>query len=131
MKSITEYINHNNLDEIESIDESLSVFGYITIVGVSILIGTLVGAISADQQLKAADQGSLIENLKWIWESKKAKKIVERLAQDPEIQAFLKQSESKQRGKWRKLLETKLDENEIKYLKRIAKTDVRIEINKK
>lgn len=130
MKSINEYINHNNLDEIESIDESLSVFGYITMVGVSILLGALVGVINGDQLLRATDQGSLIENLKWMWESKKAKKIVERLAQDPEIQAFLKQSEYKQRGKWRKLLETKLDEKEIKYLKRIAKTDVRTEINK-
>ena len=129
MKDIKEYINENN--QIEQIDESLSVFGCITIFSVSMLVGVLVGAIGGDQMLKATDQGSLMENLKWIWESKKAKKIVERLAQDPEIQDFLKQSESKQRGKWRKLIESKLDEDEIKYLKRIAKADVKMEINKK
>lgn len=130
MKNITKFINESQ-NQIEQIDESLSILGYITIVGVSILVGALVGAISGDQMLKSTDQGSLLENLKWIWGSKKAKKIVERLAQDPEIQDFLKQSESKQKGKWRKLIESKLDENEIKYLKRIAKTDVRNEINKK
>lgn len=55
------------------------------------------------------------------FKDKKAVKIAEKLAKDPDVVAFLDQPKSKQQKGWRNLLQSKLSEDEFKYITRISK----------
>jgi hypothetical protein len=67
-----------------------------------------------------------IQDLKNWWAKRKKDKavqsIVDKLKDDPDVIAFMNQTNSAQRGKWYKLIEPKLNDEEKKYLRSISKT---------
>ena len=67
-----------------------------------------------------------IQDLKNWWAKRKKDKavqsIVNKLKDDPDVAAFMNQSTAAQRGKWYKLIEPKLNDEEKKYLRSISKT---------
>ena len=70
-----------------------------------------------------------IDSIKKWWNDKKTdntvKSIVNKIKTDPELIDFLKLPASQQRGKFRNMVATKLSSDELKYLNRINKSDVR------
>lgn len=53
---------------------------------------------------------------------KQMQPIIDRLKEDEDIINFFKVPESDQRGKWRKLIATKLTNDELKFVNKIHKT---------
>jgi hypothetical protein len=68
-------------------------------------------------------------SIKSWWEEyrrdKKVNKILDKLKNDPEITAFLQLPDRQQRGKWQKLIEPKLNKDEIEYLNSISRERVK------
>jgi Protein of unknwon function (DUF3008) len=69
-----------------------------------------------------------IDSIKKWWKDRKddksVKSIIAKIKSDPEMIAFFKMSQTQQRGKFRKLVATKLSSDEIQYLNRINKSDL-------
>jgi hypothetical protein len=69
-----------------------------------------------------------IDSIKKWWKDKKddkaVKSIIAKIKSDPEMIAFFKLSQNQQKGKFRKLISTKLSGDEIQYLNRINKSDL-------
>jgi len=69
-----------------------------------------------------------IDDIKRWWKDRKddkaVKSIIAKIKSDPEMIAFFKMSQTQQRGKFRKLVATKLSPDEIQYLNRINKSDL-------
>jgi hypothetical protein len=69
-----------------------------------------------------------IDSIKQWWKDKKddkaVKSIIAKIKSDPEMIAFFKLSQNQQKGKFRKLIATKLSSDEIQYLNRINKSDL-------
>lgn len=91
--------------------------------GISISAARNVAASMADNPGRGFHP---IEDLKAWWARRKKDKavqsIVNKLKDDPEVKAFMSQSQSSQRGKWYKLIEPKLSGEEKQYLRSITKT---------
>jgi hypothetical protein len=88
------------------------------------IIGIGIFIAAGFASLYAADSGYFDRLSKW-WNKwrldRKINKIVERLRDDQDILDFLQLSASKQKGKWEKLLSSKLNDEEERYLKSINK----------
>ena len=111
MKTILEKINESVVNE--------------GMVEIGMIISSVILAISmfigGELYTHAAEFENPYTFLKsWI-KDKKAVKIAEKLAKDPEVVAFLDQPKSKQQRGWRKLLQSKLSEDEFEYITRITK----------
>jgi hypothetical protein len=69
-----------------------------------------------------------IDSIKQWWKDKKddkaVKSIIAKIKSDPEMIEFFKLSQNQQKGKFRKLIATKLSGDEIQYLNRINKSDL-------
>jgi len=69
------------------------------------------------------------QSLKGWWESwkrdRKVNKILDRLQKDPEIIEFLALPANQQKGKWQKLVSTKLNKDEIEYLNSVSRDRVK------
>ena len=57
--------------------------------------------------------------------NKEVQKISSKLQQDPEIQEFLNLPPDQQKGKWRKLVASKLTDEELKHLRSISRQMVK------
>ena len=57
-------------------------------------------------------------------DDKAVKSIIAKIKSDPEMIEFFKLSQNQQKGKFRKLIATKLSGDEIQYLNRINKSDL-------
>jgi len=69
-----------------------------------------------------------IDSIKQWWKDRKddkaVKSIIAKIKSDPEMIEFFKLSQNQQKGKFRKLIATKLSPDEIQYLNRINKSDL-------
>lgn len=111
MKSIIEKINES------VVNEGMVEIGMI----ISSVILAISMFISGEIYVRASGGETPYTILKsWI-KDKKAVKIAEKLAKDPDVVAFLEQPKSKQQRGWRKLLQSKLSEDEFEYIARITK----------
>ena len=115
MKTLVEKINESAINE--------------GIVEIGVIIYSVILAISTfvcgDLYIQAEGLESPYAIFKsWI-KDKKAAKIAEKLAKDPDIVAFLDQPKSKQQSGWRNLLQSKLSEDEFEYITRITKNLVK------
>jgi hypothetical protein len=101
-------------------DSSLALM---VILQAAIVNGLLIGQMAASG---GGDGFHPIDDLKAWWAKRKkdkaVKSIIDKLKEDPEVLAFLKMSNWAQRGKWYKLIEPKLNDEEKKYLKSISRT---------
>ena len=110
MKNLSEYVNESIM---------AGVFGGL----IGLLIGTILIIFTDIEDYKEVTKDN-IEYFKYLWNDRKAKKIIEKLSKDPEIKEFLSFSTYKQKGKWIELLKSKLTEDEYKYIKHITKDRV-------
>lgn len=122
MKDIKEFLNNNQNEEFEEINESVT--GIITLTSLMIVIICQLMKLN-DVGIKDITGGveDIFDDIKYWWRDKKIRKVTKRLAEDSEVKAFFDQPISKQKG-WRKLIETKLTDEEIKYLRLISKDKV-------
>ena len=111
MKSIIEKINES------VVNEGMVEIGMI-ISSVILAISMFIAGELYTHVSEFANPYTLLKS--WI-KDKKAVKIAEKLAKDPEVVAFLDQPKSKQQRGWRKLLQSKLSEDEFEYITRITK----------
>ena len=107
---------------VEKINESVVNEG---LAEISMIISSIILSISmfvcGELYVQAAGLPSPYTIFKsWI-KDKKAAKIAEKLAKDPDIVSFLDQPKSKQQQGWRNLLQSKLSEDEFEYITRITK----------
>ena len=108
MKTLTEYLNNDTSYEInEAIDTSLMT---ILITQIATLTGFAVGARVVDSFYNSYGEPTVIDVIKSWWKDRKANNIAKKLAQDNDVQEFLRQPITRQRSGWRKLLQSKLDE---------------------
>ena len=111
MKTLVEKINES------FINEGMAEIGMI----ISSVILAISMFVSGELYIHSTGRETPYTILKsWI-KDKKAVKIAEKLAKDPEVVAFLDQPKSKQQHGWRKLLQSKLSEDEFEYITRITK----------
>ena len=112
-----EFLNESegNLNEDSSVALAL-------ILQAAMVNGLLIGHMAAN----SGDGFHPIEDLKAWWSKRKKDKavqsIVDKLKDDPEVSAFMSQTDAAQRGKWYKLIEPKLNDEEKQYLKSITRT---------
>ena len=122
MKHIQTY--ESFLDEQEEVLNEDSSLALLVILQAAVVQGLLIG------QLAAAGGGGdgfhPIDDLKAWWAKRKKDKavqsIVDKLKDDPDVIAFLSLTNSAQRGKWYKLIEPKLNDEEKQYLRSITRT---------
>ena len=116
MKTLNEYIN-------ESIIANLmgGMIGLIIGAIVSVVLNLSLGG----EEIRRAT----MDEIKYFWGEKKARKIIERLSKDSDIKEFFNLPRTQQRGKWTNLLKSKLSEEEYKYIKHITKDKVNSKID--
>ena len=124
MKSLTEFLNYDESYEInEATDASLLTLLMTQIIT---LTGFAIGMVIADNiTSNKYGEESIIDVIKGWWKDRKAKSIAKKLAQDNDVQEFLRQPITRQRSGWRKLLQSKLDEKELEYITKITKDSVK------
>jgi hypothetical protein len=110
----------NEQEEMLNEDSSLALM---VILQAAIVNGLLIGQMAANG---SGDGFHPIDDLKAWWAKRKKDKavqsIVDKLKDDPEVIAFMNQKDSVQRGKWYKLIEPKLNDEEKQYLRSITRT---------
>lgn len=126
MKTLTEYLNNDTSYEInEAIDTSLMT---ILITQIATLTGFAIGARVVDSFNNSYGEPTVIDVIKSWWKDRKANNIAKKLAQDNDVQEFLRQPITRQRSGWRKLLQSKLDEKDYDYISKITKNSVKDKI---
>ena len=125
MKDIKEFLNiTNQTEEIEEINENAAEIIVLTSYMITIICQLMVMTGFA---ILGNEEG-MFDSIKYWWRDKKVKKIAKRLAEDSDVKAFLAQPKSKQKG-WKKLIETKLSDKELKYIHSISRNKVSDKIN--
>lgn len=113
MKTLKGFVNEEQINEDIASTALSCVLIMQCITYLCILIG--IGKLSDDE--------GMFDSIKYLWKNRKVKKIAKRLSEDTEVKAFLDQPKSKQKG-WKKLIETKLSDEEKKYLHSISRDNV-------
>lgn len=89
-------------------------------------LGGNIGALAANYT--SGDNLGPIDSIKKWWKDRKddkaIKSIISKIKSDPEMIAFFKMSQNQQKGKFRKLIASKLSGEELQYLNRINKSDL-------
>ena len=120
MKDIKEFLNNTNqTEEFEEINENVAEIITLT----SEMIVIICQLIALAGFCVIAKEEGMFDEIKYWWRDKKIRKVAKRLAEDSEVKAFLDQPKSKQKG-WKKLIETKLTDEEKKYLHSISRDKV-------
>lgn len=135
MKSINEFLSDkNSLFKESVVEESVvdPVSGWLTVgafMATASLLFALLTSLYNKMTPEPFHETSWLDDIKNWWKDKKANKIIKRISEDPEVKEFLSDYNDNKSG-WRKLLKTKLSEEELKYLRSITKNKVREKINK-
>ena len=117
MKPITEYLQSQLCDDCPLTEQFMT--------------STVVAAAAAARRRCGGDASDgnqlmvLFADIKDWWYDRKARAIMSRLLDDEDIKAFFEQPLIKQKTGWRKLLLSKLEVNEIKYMSRLTKAKIK------
>jgi hypothetical protein len=107
----------------EALNEDSSLALMVILQAAAVVQGLLIGQMAAGG---GGDGFHPIDDLKAWWAKHKKDKavqgIVDKLKDDPDVIAFMSLTNSAQRGKWYKLIEPKLNDEEKKYLRSITRT---------
>lgn len=110
----------------EDID-STTLLALTVLINAALASGLHIGALAGNYS--GGDTLGPIDSIKKWWKDRKddkaVKSIIAKIKDDPEMIEFFKLSQTQQRGKFRKLVATKLSSDEIQYLNRINKDDLR------
>jgi hypothetical protein len=120
-RSTNESVNEAKSIITEDVD---TMYLVVALIGQLALAGQIGLAHFADYERRLGP----IDSIKKWWKDRKddkvIKSIVAKIKSDPEMIAFFKLSQNQQKGKFRKLIATKLSDNEIQYINRIKKSDL-------
>jgi hypothetical protein len=116
MKNLNDFINEN-------VNESL---GTISLIAATIFFSTMmmVGAAASNANDSSSDFDPrspwqvIKDDISAFFKDKKLKKIAEKYKDDPEIKKYL---ENPKKAGWRKMLETKLEPEEIQYINSLTR----------
>ena len=115
----------------ESVNESIITEDIDTIYLSAILVvqaAALAGNLTMLRSLANGNTLGPIDSIKKWWKDRKddkaVKSIIAKIKSDPELIAFFKLSQNQQKGKFRKLVATKLSGEELQYLNRINKSNL-------
>jgi hypothetical protein len=101
--------------------EDMSLLSAVTLIVSAAALGGNIGAL-------AAHFSDTPDKIKQWWKDRKddkaVKSIIAKIKSDPEMIEFFKMSQTQQRGKFRKLVASKLSAEELQYLNRINKGDL-------
>lgn len=106
------------------LNESLGL-GSLSLLGASVFFTaiTMVASASAHLDDSSGDTRSpwqiIKDDISSFFKDRKLKKIAEKYKNDEEVQEYVK--DPKKKG-WRKMLETKLDQEEIQYINSLTRT---------
>jgi hypothetical protein len=126
MKNLVEFINENIDNESNRVNESL---GSLSLLAASVFFTAITMAASAAAATNAHYLSSHVEprsvwqiikdDIAGFFKDKKLKKIAEKYKNDEEIQEYVKNPNKKG---WRKMLETKLEPEEVQYINSLTRT---------
>ena len=116
MKSLTKHLN-------DSVNESLATLSLLaatTFFSTMMIIGGIsAGANASSGDLDPRSPWQVIkDDISAFFKDKKLKKIAEKYKNDPEIKEYL---ENPRKAGWRKMLETKLEPEEIQYINSLTR----------
>jgi hypothetical protein len=125
---------HDTMDGTDGVKESVNESLIKEDIDTMYLVVGLIAQLGALGQLGFSHIGDYerklgpIDSIKQWWKDKKddkvVKSIIAKIKSDPEMIEFFKLSQNQQKGKFRKLVATKLSSDEIQYLNRINKSDL-------
>ena len=126
MKHIHTFESFLNKSLYDTSNESLNEDMAMTLLYVLLAANTTMMWTTALSGQGGGDDFTPIQDLKKWWAKRKKDKavqsIVNKLKDDPDVIAFMSLTDSAQRGKWYKLLEPKLNDEEKQYLRSISKS---------
>jgi len=116
MKSLSDYINENVNESLTTI----SLLAATTFFSTMMIVGSLAAGINAStDDLDPRSPWQVIkDDISAFFKDKKLKKIAEKYKDDSEIKEYL--ANPKKAG-WRKMLETKLEPEEIQYINSLTR----------
>ena len=118
---------NESLDVNESFINEDSSMAFLILMQAAIVNGLLIG------QMASGGGGSFhpIDDLKDWWKKRKSdkavKSIIDKIKDDKDVVEFMKLTPSQQRGKFRSLIATKLNNEELEYLSKINKSHFQTE----
>jgi hypothetical protein len=101
---------------------------FLVLMQAAIVNGMLIGQLAANS---GGDGFHPIDDLKAWWQKRKSdkalKSIVDKIKDDEDVVKFMKLTPSQQRGKFRSLIATKLNDDELEYLNKINRSHFQTE----
>ena len=122
MKGLTDFIAESSKAESNNINESL---GSLSIIAASAFFTAIIMAASAKAHLENSTEDNrsawqiIKDDIAGFFKDKKLQKIAEKYKNDEEIQEYVQNP--KKKG-WRKMLETKLELDEMQYINSLTRT---------
>ena len=109
------------------INEDVSTM-FLVLMQAAIVNGMLIGQLAANS---GGDGFHPIDDLKAWWQKRKSdkalKSIIDKIKDDEDVVKFMKLTPSQQRGKFRSLIATKLNDDELEYLNKINRSHFQTE----
>jgi hypothetical protein len=113
----------------ESIVNEDSATTFLILMQAAIVNGMLIGQMAANSG--GGDGFHPIDDLKAWWQKRKSdkalKSIIDKIKDDEDVVKFMKLTPSQQRGKFRSLIATKLNDEELEYLNKINRSHFQTE----
>ena len=119
MKSLTDKIQENTINEGLG---TISLLAATTFFSVMMMVGAAAASAKTHGGTSYDDRSPLEiikDDIAGFFKDKKLKKIADKYKDDPEIMEYV--SDPKKKG-WRKMLETKLEPDEIQYINSLTRT---------
>lgn len=122
MKDLVDFIVESSKAESNNINESI---GSLSIIAASAFFTAIIMAASAKAHLENSTEDNrsawqiIKDDIYSFFKDRKLKSIAEKHKNDAEIQEYVKNPNKKG---WRKMLETKLDQEEIQYINSLTRT---------
>jgi hypothetical protein len=126
VRDANKYLKKKVTESIVNEDSSTT---FLILMQAAIVNGMLIGHMVANQT--GGDGFHPIDDLKAWWQKRKSdkalKSIIDKIKDDEDVVKFMKLTPSQQRGKFRSLIATKLNDEELEYLNKINRSHFQTE----
>jgi len=126
VRDANKYLKKKVTESIVNEDSSTT---FLILMQAAIVNGMLIGQMAANSA--GGDGFHPIDDLKAWWQKRKSdkalKSIIDKIKDDEDVVKFMKLTPSQQRGKFRSLIATKLNDEELEYLNKINRSHFQTE----
>jgi hypothetical protein len=126
VRDANKYLKKKVTESIVNEDSSTT---FLILMQAAIVNGMLIGQMAANSG--GGDGFHPIDDLKAWWQKRKSdkalKSIIDKIKDDEDVVKFMKLTPSQQRGKFRSLIATKLNDEELEYLNKINRSHFQTE----